>query len=116
MKSSRETRNAFVADDQSQNWYKYWADVRNTANGYASEFSRLKSDSKIMEASVAEEWAAAMNSNFGLCVQNIEMSDSDPPDLFAEIDGRRASIELTELIEGEHRARAKKGETQHAGK
>ena len=61
---------------------------------------RTQQDKPIVDASTATDWATAVKSVFGLRVTNINSCETDPPDCYANFEGRRISIELAELVDG----------------
>jgi hypothetical protein len=76
---------------------KRWVLAMNKRGNFGRPTSQLK---VIVEASTAEEWATAVKAEFGLLVTNICSCQSDPPDCYANFEGRRISIELVELVDG----------------
>jgi hypothetical protein len=64
-------------------------------------FARQTPEEKvIVETSTVEEWATAVKAEFGLHITNISPCQTDPPDCYANFEGRRISIELAELVDG----------------
>ncbi|MEO9969300.1 MAG: hypothetical protein ABJG15_05645 [Hyphomonadaceae bacterium] len=69
------------------------------SRGHAGAFAKKTREDQIsLEKLVAIEWTKSAQVAFGLNVSSLEHNLVDPPDCFAEIDGRKIAIELTELV------------------
>jgi hypothetical protein len=76
------------------------ADMMNK-RGHAHEFACTPDDRRLMEKTAAIEFANALRSKDAVDISDVTTSDVEPPDCFAQCNGRRVSIELTELVNSE---------------
>lgn len=92
-----------MADEDLVDGVKRWARLMNS-RGHSSLFAKeTEEDQAVIERATAEEWCAAVRDKYGLEVKHV-VSNQDfkgVPDCFAYADGRKISIELTELVDGE---------------
>src|SRR5690242_7466528 len=66
-------------------------------------------DRQLAERGIARTFAEAARSEPGFPLRNIESYQPDPPDCVAEdVFGRRVALEVTELVDAEANARAKR--------
>jgi hypothetical protein len=62
---------------------------------------------KDIELLAARTWADAAKQHRHTIVSNPHPNPADPPDILAEVDGKQASIELTEFVNGQFLAKFK---------
>lgn len=88
-------------DEPDSEDLRYWVDLMN-GRGHAGIFATANTPgvTEIVERSVVRDFAKAMRSLFGVCVEKITTNPHDPPDCLAEIEGRQVQIELVELVDG----------------
>ncbi|TSD87387.1 hypothetical protein FFK22_017985 [Mycobacterium sp. KBS0706] len=102
--------------DQLRQWINRWIKIGNRAHGYAGVFNYENADDKVtVELNTAREWCRSIVAEFGLTVGDPERNHDDPPDCYVSVGGQRLGVELVQLIESEHKRRAAKNETPHAG-
>ena len=95
---------------------RYWSGLMSKAHGYGGVFnSNNDKDKIIVELDTAAEWCEAVSDNFGVTFENLRTNTDDPPDCFADIDGKTYGIELVELTNQDHRTRANQGESPYSG-
>jgi hypothetical protein len=87
--------------NDEHNEVKRWIAEMNKRGTFAAQNPQ---DRTIMEASTAGEWALAVKEKFGLLITNVRPCQTDPPDCYADFEGKSISIELAELVDG-HRLR-----------
>lgn len=94
-----------------------WVDLINKGHGYAGMFNYGSGaeEKAIVEASTVAEWCRSIAIVFGVDVGEPERNLTDPPDCFVDINGNRLSVELVQMVEGEHKKRATKGESPYSG-
>ena len=82
---------------------KYWAGLIE-GRGHAGAFARkTDEDLAIVECQTANEWCKSVADKYGLMVDRVIRGPAFnlPPDCYAELDGRRISLELTEWVDGD---------------
>jgi hypothetical protein len=77
----------------------FWVNHLN-ARGHAGRGHTTHQTHQIVELSILGDWQTAVAESLGWHVSDLKINPSDPPDAFATIEGRRVSIELTELVDG----------------
>ena len=83
----------------TKNEFEHWVDVMNS-RGHAGVFAATSHEERrIVECSVAEEWANAMQYLHGEQITDVTSVNDDPPDCTAVWDSRQVTIELTELVD-----------------
>jgi len=90
-------------EDNDLEGAKAKADVMNERGGHASVFARkTPEDLQIVERAAACEFSESVQAKYGLQIDNIESNPekNGVPDCFANHEGRRIGIELTELVDG----------------
>jgi hypothetical protein len=93
-----------------------WARIINRGSGYAGIFnSETTFDKQLVEASIVDEWRRSIAKEFSSVFDRIELNPNDPPDFYAWRGETRSAIELVQLVEADHKRRAIRGETPHAG-
>ena len=82
----------------------------NNKRGHAGEFATANTPgvTESVEQAVVSIFADTMSYLCDVSLENIKSNPQDPPDCFAMIEGRRVHIELTELVDGNALAAAKK--------
>ncbi|MBW6419472.1 hypothetical protein [Celeribacter sp. PS-C1] len=104
-------------DDDEIQGLKRWVRIMNKGHGYAGVFNYENSDDKrIVECSTFEEWCEAIRNEYGIEILDLKANANDPPDFYAKIAGREQGVELVQLIEQDHKQRASKNESPHAGR
>lgn len=105
-----------MIDPDDMNELSRWIEIMNKAHGYGGVFNyATAADKAIVELSTATEWRASIAAEFRLTVGEPEHNPNDPPDCHVSVDEQRPSVELTQLIEREHKQRATKNESPYAG-
>lgn len=93
-----------------------WATIINKSNGYAGQFNYSNAtDKQIVERCTVNEWASSMETEFDIKVEQIVANSDDPPDFFAQVGGKKSSVELVQMVERAHKQRAAKGESPYTG-
>jgi hypothetical protein len=105
-----------MTDQDDTEGLKRWEGIMNKNRGYGGAFNHNTPEDKIIvERATAEEWCRAIAAEFDLQVGRLEHNPTDPPDCFADFDGRRIGVELVQLITQNHLERAAQKESPHAG-
>jgi hypothetical protein len=79
--------------------FDFWVKHLN-ARGHAGRGHTTHQTQQIVEFSILGDWQTAVAESLGWEVSDLTINPADPPDAFATIEGRRVSIELTELVDG----------------
>ena len=70
--------------------------------GHATFFHTPQKYKRLEEVSDTRAWAEEMNKRgFQIDLDTIRPNPTDPPDVFAEMDGKRIGVEVTELVDEE---------------
>lgn len=96
----------------------FWrcVEIMNKSHGYGGVFNHGTPEEKvIVEMATAGEWCNSIAAEFGLSVDLPEHNPQDPPDCYVELEGRRVSVELVQLITQEHKWRATNDESPYEG-
>jgi hypothetical protein len=100
--------------DELDDELKRWVKIFN--KGYAGVFNyETAEDKAIVELNTAREWCRSVAAEFGVTAAEPEHNPQDPPDCYVWIKEQRLSVELVQLVEAKHKARATKNETPYAG-
>ena len=98
-----------MSDEASPANLNYWIELQNK-RGHAGEFATANTSgvTEAVEQTVVSIFDDSMRLLYNVSLEDIKSNPKDPPDCFATIKGRRVSIELVELVDGNALAAAKK--------
>ncbi len=104
-----------MANEHDDDPLIYWSKLMSQGHGYAGVFNRGNDDKAIVEVSTCAEWIRSALSVTGRRFGPVQHNPRDPPDCWITVDGERWGVELVELVETQHKKRAKKGESPFSG-
>ncbi len=77
-------------------WVKHF-----NARGHAGRGHTTNDTQQMVEKAILLDWARVLKWRCGIHASEITMNANDPPDAFAQVDGVRCSVEVTEIVKGE---------------